>query len=275
MKKYNIGIISQEEKLWSLYAWNRTLKRLCSDSTYNIKGFWTCEKKFVNIKPEKVSSWYYETFGAWNFIKLGLFFILFKVKFFFSSIIENYSTSFLRLCKANNVNYYSTTSPNSRAFIEWVKEEKIDILIIMVGHILKKEVIATTQIGIINKHAGLLPSNKGVFPYFWAKIKNETQGVSFHIVDKKIDNGRLLFQEEVRNSKKISSMISFYLHDYSTYDNSLQIALNNLINNKSVDPNSLLKESYHGLPQKTDFKDFTEQRGKIITLSDLFTVFKL
>jgi len=275
MKKYNIGIISQDEKLWSLYAWNRTLKRLCSDSTYNIKGFWTCDEKFVNIKPEKVSSWYYETFGAWNFIKLGLFFILFKVKFFFSSIIENYSTSFPKLCKANNVNYYSTTSPNSRAFIEWVKEEEIDILIIMVGHILKKEVIATTQIGIINKHAGLLPSNKGVFPYFWAKIKNETQGVSFHIVDKKIDYGRLLFQEEVRNSKKISSMISFYLHAYSTYDNSLQIALNNLINNKSVDPDSLVKESYHGLPQKTDFKDFTEQSGKIITLSDLFTVFKL
>tara|TARA_B110001452_G_C15212791_1_gene420641 strand:+ start:21 stop:851 length:831 start_codon:yes stop_codon:yes gene_type:complete len=270
MKKYSIGIISQDEKLWSLYAWNKSLKKLCSDNNYTVEGFWTCEEKFVNIRPEKVSRWYYDTFGVLNFIKLGLFFILFKSKNFIQSIFDNYRTSFFRLCREYNVNYYSTTNPNSKDFIKWVKDEKIDILIIMVGHILKEEVINATQIGIINKHAGLLPSNKGVFPYFWAKIKNEPQGISFHMVDEKIDNGRLLFQEQISNNEFIRSMISFYLYTYQNYDVFLLTALNNLIMNKSVVANPSANKSYQGLPQRSDYEIFSKRNGKIITYKDLF-----
>ena len=69
-------------------------------------------------------------------------------------------------------------------------------------------------------------------------------------------------------------MISFYLYTYQTYESSLQIALNNLIENKSVNADSSLKESYHSLPQRSDFKMFTEQKGSIITLSDILTLFK-
>lgn len=274
-EKLNIGIISQNEKLWSLYAWNKTLNKLCSNSRYNVKGFWTCEEKFANLKHKKVSKWYFETFGMWNFIKLGIFYILFRIKKMFSSFIGKYSNSFSNLCKVNKVKYYSTSSPNSKEFIKWVKEEQIDILVIMVGHILKKEIIATVKIGIINKHAGLLPSNKGVFPYIWAKLKDETQGISFHIVDEKIDNGKLLYQEKVTKSTIINSMISFYLYNYRTYNNALQIALNNLIENttEKIDPS--IKESYCGLPEISDLKKFNKKKGKIITFSDIISIAKI
>ena len=186
MKNYSIGIICQNEKLWSLYAWNRALEKLCSNNYYTVQGFWTCEEKFANIKPEKVSKWYYDTYGAWNFIKLGVFFVLFKTRNLFRSILGNYSDSFSKLCKKNKVNYYSTTSPNSIEFVKWVKDEQIDIVIIMVGHILKKEIITAAKMGIINKHAGLLPSNKGIFPYFWAKIKMRSKEFRFILLTKKL-----------------------------------------------------------------------------------------
>ena len=60
--------------------------------------------------------------------------------------------------------HFKTSSPNNKDFIQWVKENQIDILVIMVDHILKKAILSAPQICVVNKHASLLPQNALSYP---------------------------------------------------------------------------------------------------------------
>lgn len=268
--KKRIAIICQKDSLWSLYAWNNTFKTDSFLTDYEVVGFWNCEEKLANIKQKDTMKWYYKTFGSMNFIKLALFAVIFKTIAFLYSLINKYCFSYKTLCSKHRVPHYFTSSPNSSEFIEWMKKSEIDVLIIMVGHILKQEVLTTPKICTINKHAGLLPSNKGVFPYFWAKIKNEKQGISIHKVNITIDEGDIYYQEIVGDPKNTSSMIRFYFYGYKNYGSMLLQALSTINQNEVILEMKEVTPSYHGLPDRNDFIKFTQKKGKIIQLSDLF-----
>ena len=272
-ERKRIAIICQKDTLWSLYAWNNTFKIDSFSKDYEIVGFWNCDEKLANIQQKDTLKWYFKIFGSFNFIKLGVFALVFKLIAFFHSLFNNYCFSFEALCVKYKINYYTTSNPNSSEFIEWVKKNEIDILIIMVGHILKKEILETPSICTINKHAGLLPSNKGVFPYFWAKIKNEKQGITFHKVNLAIDDGDILYQEIVEDQSNTTSMIRFYFYGYKKYGVMLMQALLAIDRDRMIPEQKELIPSYHGLPELKDFTKFTQKKGKIIQLSDLFLPF--
>jgi hypothetical protein len=271
MIKTRIAVICQNDTLWSLYAWNKALPLLLKSSAeYDIVGFWVCDEKFINIKPQDAWKWYLKTFRLGNFLLLALFAIVFKIVCFFKSIIAGYKTSFKELCKANQVAYHTIASPNALEFTNWIKTNKVDVLVIMVGHILKGEILNAPTNCIINKHAAMLPSNKGVFPYFWAFIKQEAQGITFHKVTSKIDEGDILFQEEVADEKWLTSMISFYFYTYKNYGALLMHSLSNVLTNKTMSPPSTIQSSYCGAPKPEDYTRFNDKGGKIIRLRDLF-----
>lgn len=274
MSKTKIAVICQDDKLWSLYSWNKVFREEETLKEYDFVGFWNCKEVFTNIKKENVWKWYITVFGIPNFFKLGMFAVLYKVSFIYNSIFNGYYTSFKSLCKGIKLPHFETKSPNSPEFIKWVKENEIDILIIMVGHILKDEILNAPKICTLNKHAGLLPSSKGVFPYFWSIIKEEKQGISFHIVNKEIDEGILVYQERVTNPKIVKSMISFYFYCYREYGKMLLKSLRNINENIIIDASKDSISSYHSLPDRKDYVQFRRKKGEIITISDLFLFFK-
>ena len=67
------------------------------------------------------------------------------------------------------------------------------------GEKINKEIFDLPKIATINAHPSLLPKYRGPNPYFWT-IRNmeQTSGVTFHLVDKGIDTGAILAQEEVK-----------------------------------------------------------------------------
>jgi hypothetical protein len=274
LKKKKIVVICQEDKLWSLFAWNNVLKIPEIITEFDFVGFWNCEEKFVNIKQKDTWKWYLNTFGVVAFFQLGIFALFYKISLIYNSIFKGYSSSFESLCKNNNINHYKTNSPNSPDFIKWVKKNEIDILIIMVGHILQEEILAAPKICTINKHASLLPGNKGVFPYFWAYLKGEKQGVSFHVVNKAIDEGALAYQEKIEDSNIINSMVSFYFYCYKNYGKMLYKALKNIEKNSFANSLTTASPSYHSLPTIQDYSAFRKLNGKVITLTDLLLLFK-
>lgn len=267
-----IAVICQNDNLWSLYAWNNVFKEQ-KISDFNFIGLWNCEEKFAHIKKKDTWKWYLKTFGAWNFLKLALFAGVFKISLILKSISGGYHNSFKDLCRANNINYLGVSDPNSPEFIDWVKKHEVDILIVMSGHILKKDILMAPKMCSVNKHAGLLPTNRGVFPYFWAQLKGETQGISFHIMNEKIDDGKLIYQEKVQDTRLTRSMISFYYYSHKNYGEMLIKALRNLQNKTPVDALTN-KTSYHSLPATKDYKKFCHAGGKIISWSDLFLSLK-
>jgi folate-dependent phosphoribosylglycinamide formyltransferase PurN len=271
MQKLRIAIISNDDKLWSLYAWNNVLNSgLFSREEYDLVGFWTCGKRFGNKKEIKVRGWFLYTFRFWNFFKLFLFSVSFKITAFFKSILGNYHTSFAGLCRAHKVNYFKTALPNDQGFIDWIKANNIDIVIIMIDHILKQEVIDAPNICVLNKHASMLPENRGLFPYLWAGITNDSQGISFHKVNKAIDKGNLYYQEVVVNPELIKSMIAFYFYVHTDYYKMLAVALKNISTNTVIPSNSQRRSNYNSLPTHSDYLRFKKNGGRIINWKDIF-----
>lgn len=60
---------------------------------------------------------------------------------------------------------------------------------------------------IINYHNSLLPYYRGVNAHVWAIYKEELKtGITWHKVDKNIDTGDILIQEEIELDKKITAL---------------------------------------------------------------------
>ena len=144
----------------------------------------------------------------------------------------------------------------------------------MSSHILQNDIIDIPSIGIINKHASALPSNKGLFPYFWS-VKNSTlQGISFHKVSSTIDDGQLIFQKLDIPIETLKSMVSFYIYVFDTYPLNVIKAINNLINKKYTKYNARIQSSYNSIPNKKDYDIFIKNKGIIIDLRDIIYCIK-
>ena len=98
------------------------------------------------------------------------------------------------LCENYNVKYDYINEE-----LSW-NTESADLAIISSFHrVFKKEHIEKFKY-VINIHPSLLPSYKGATPTNWSLLNNETiVGLTAHIIDEKIDEGNIIFQEKLLN----------------------------------------------------------------------------
>lgn len=266
--KYRLAILTQNDPLWLFSAWSRTIPLLAENKNIKLIGFWLCDEKFVNLKSEKVYFWYIKTLGARNFALLGLFMLIFKIKTYCGFLLSHSSKSYLDVCNHNKIVFNYIKNPNDKKFAEWIKNNHVDILVITTGYIIREPLLSAPQIAIINKHAALLPANKGVFPYIWAKINSQRQGISFHKVVKEIDAGELVFQESIPE-EYADSMVRSYYYVYKHFGDMLQVALANTVNAHKIKPVHNYASSYYGLPTRDDYEAFKKKGGMIIRIRDL------
>ena len=139
---------------------------------------------------------------------------------------------------------------------------------VLTNHILKKKIINSPKLGVINKHSSVLPALRGLFPYFWAKIYNLNNGITFHLVNDKIDDGKILFQRELK--KKFPSMISFYYYVFNKYPLFLLKSLTNIKKRRSY--KFYYKSSYYSLPSKKNYMEFKKKGGNIILIKDICNI---
>lgn len=73
-------------------------------------------------------------------------------------------------------------------------------------HILKPDLIDRFPNRIVNLHISLLPWNRGADPIVWSFLEDSPKGVSIHYIDRGIDAGAILAQEELHfaNSETLS-----------------------------------------------------------------------
>lgn len=72
-------------------------------------------------------------------------------------------------------------------------------LVISYGYryILRKEIIDSSSVPIVNLHISYLPWNRGAHPNFWSFYDCTPSGVTIHLIDDGIDTGPILFQRYV------------------------------------------------------------------------------
>lgn len=260
--------MTANEDIWSLTCWTRALPQLKS-AGHDIAGLWTCDDQLGNQSNADTHNWYTATFGAWNFFKLGLFGIAVR----FWQLVMFKPMNHRALAKRQSLFFAHTPSPNDAIFVEWVAAQRIDILLIMIPQIIRSPLI--NAVTIINKHDALLPANRGLYPYFWAALKGDTQAVTFHQVTAKIDAGKILYQEAVIDKAALSSMTAFYVRNLTHYSQGAVAAIEALQANAKHTAICEVSESYHSLPTRADYLAFKRGGHYIITLSDLWRAYKL
>lgn len=90
-------------------------------------------------------------------------------------------------------------SVNSKNFKKFLITKNVDIMLVGTwGEKIQKEIFDTPKIATVNIHPSLLPKYRGPNPYLEAILHGETEsGVTFHLMDKNYDTGKILAQEKV------------------------------------------------------------------------------
>lgn len=136
------------------------------------------------------------------------------------------------ICKANEIKCYRYLDVNSQYFIDKIKDQAIDIVLLLwFPTIVKSECIQAAKIGFINLHPSLLPYNRGKHPYYWSIVDNTPAGVSLHFIDKNIDEGDILVQEEIEVPITMTAD-QLYEKSLNTIENLFKSSYDSIIKNK-------------------------------------------
>ncbi len=238
-------------------------------------GLWTCPPILAKHTGSDIRRWYLSTFGLYDFLKLGLFAATAHGARLFRWLIGTRPTSFKRLAQSCGVQLRRCQGPNDPRFIAWLRDERIDVLIILVSYILKEEVLSVPRFGTINKHSAVLPANKGLFPYFWARLNGTPQGVSFHEVVRGIDEGRLVLQYRITDVPAQASMVAFYWHVFRQFPERLADAVESFVAKEFLPYSSDLPSTYFGLPKRQDVIAFRKKGGRVIRWRDILLATRL
>lgn len=121
-----------------------------------------------------------------------------------------------------------TTNPNSKEFLNMLRENKVDVIINQSQFIIKKPFLESAKIGVLNRHNALLPKNRGRLTPFWVLYnKDQESGVSIHFVDEGIDSGDIVVQKrfEVPQNASFKKIVSI---NYSLAGKAMLEALDKL-----------------------------------------------
>ncbi|MFC4872907.1 methionyl-tRNA formyltransferase [Negadavirga shengliensis] len=84
---------------------------------------------------------------------------------------------------------------NLKELQRFVHEEKIEIMIINMWKLLRKEILTMTKYGCINIHPSKLPKYRGALPTLWAlKNQDSEAAVTYMKLDDTVDGGDILAQ---------------------------------------------------------------------------------
>jgi len=267
MKTIEINIFLENDKCWLLNLINKIIP-IFYKNKIKIKNIWILPEKLSNLRGIQIPFWYLRIFGFYTTLKLVFFYVVVTILNFYHS-----SNSFKKISRKYNINIENINSFNDKKIIKYFrKNNKVKSFnLIFTNHLVPKKLLNIKNIFFINKHASLLPSCRGLLPFIRTKMFNLSNGITIHLVDKKIDNGLILYQKKI--NKKFSSMIDFYLHVYCLTPKFLLIAIKNLKNKKFFI--SKHRPSIYTLPSKIEFKRFLDCGGDIININDFLKINKL
>ncbi len=170
------------------------------------------------------------------------------------------------LCKILKIPF-KVTDHNSKNCEKFLKKKKYDLGIILGARILKEEIINCFKIGILNLHPGILPENRGLDTYQWAICNNLPQGATAHLIDRKMDKGRILFKKKI-NIYNQDTIKDFYLRVQSL---ELELMIKSLnVLNKNINFGYISKKQgkYHSyinsIEEKKMIKNFARYKKKFI-----------
>ncbi|MDC3149547.1 formyltransferase family protein [Alphaproteobacteria bacterium] len=204
-----------------------------------------------------------------NILKLNLYEVIFlslkKIFFKFASFFWKFTKvqfSVEGVLKKFKIKYFIIEYDiNKKIYLNIIKNYRPDIIISSCSVIFKKPILKCAKIACINRHTSLLPSYGGVYPVFQSIANCENYcGVTVHIMNSEIDDGKILAQKKLLNEENNLSKI--YKNAFNISADLIILAIKNLIKNKFIHSN--FKKSYFSFPNDEDWKKFRTNKGRFI-----------
>lgn len=189
------------------------------------------------------------------------FFMHYSIKFLKSKFDK--TTNIYRLLNKNSIPIINLDLPiNEKQSVDRIKAFEPDLLVSILGNqIFKKPIIELAPKGCINLHTALLPKYRGLMPTFWVLKNNEKKtGVSVFFVDKGIDSGPIIVQEEVEIGNRTQEELIRYTKKIGMDAIAKSI---DLIQKEKVQLilNDSSQKTYFTFPTRQDVLDF-KRNGK-------------
>jgi folate-dependent phosphoribosylglycinamide formyltransferase PurN len=190
--------------------------------------------------------------------KLGTWAVLGQILFQFSvvpflnyfsakrkrEILDNYNLHDAPLPEDKIVRVKTVNSPECISIIEKINPE---VIIVNGTRIISKEVLEATEVKFVNIHAGITPKYRNVHGAYWAIVNNDLEncGVTVHLVDKGIDTGSIIYQQQIPVTQK-DSFATYPLLQIAEGIIHLKKALSDIFENKlAVKSNSLESKMWY------------------------------
>ena len=145
------------------------------------------------------------------------------------------------------------------------------IVSIRYGAIFRAPAISVPRLGILNLHAGLLPTYRGVIASFRALMAGEREiGCTLHYIsDATIDTGAIVSQSRV----PVDPNRSLFSHVLSLYPGGVAMiadALERLTRGEELPAHSQSGGSYYSYPSAEEWDEFLRRGWRVADPSDLY-----
>jgi hypothetical protein len=191
----NISIITQEDKFFI----PKNIKILIANDKIKVRSIHIISSK-GSLENKKI--FFLKSFLFAGAFRFGLKYVFHNLKDVLDKIF-NYKlffgeNSIQSLAVYNNIDFSYIKNPNNIEFTEYLKLKKLDFIVsYSAPSIFGETLLKIPKYNCINLHCSLLPNYSGIMPSFWVLYFKELYtGSSVHLMDSKIDNGKLVLQEK-------------------------------------------------------------------------------
>lgn len=147
-----------------------------------------------------------------------------------------------KIFREKKLGVYSAMSMNDPQVVQWVQDEKIDLIVnVRTRCIYKKPILDAPQIGCINVHHGILPDYRGTLCDLYALWEGRRAGFTIHQMNEKIDAGVILIRAEI--SKPGEKDYVQYLSETGAEEGKILADLISQIAKHEKFPNGLINKS--------------------------------
>jgi len=209
-------------------------------------------------------------------VKINKFSVLAKVPYLYFAGCNNMSNTLIRnladassgrkrkFLAALKIPFIFANSINDAQTIAWLNSMKPDLILNMRARCIYKEaVLQIPQLGCVNVHHGILPSQKGLFCDLYALADDKKAGFTIHQMTNGIDQGSIFRTQEADKNK---NYIDYLTEVASKEKQAIVKFIENVVQNNSLPeskPNQKQKSFFTTTP---NFKKIKELRHKGIIL---------
>jgi len=150
--------------------------------------------------------------------------------------------------------FHGFKDPNLKEYLE-----QCEYVFTQVSKLVPKELLSLSR--LVNKHASILPSYKGLYPVFWSRVyEGEYQGVTIHVMNEKFDEGEILGQSQFKDDPSLSLFQVYKKIYFETFVLLKEFAMGNTL---TIDTLRELKEGYYSWPGSEQYRKYKSLGYKI------------